>query len=218
MAPPEHEAKKHVPAAEPGMANAKLRGVFRLQPDERLAFFRGFLRHPQAVASIVPSSRFLERRLARLTHANQARVLVELGPGTGGTTRAMLAAMPPDATLLAIEINPRFVALLKAHRDPRLIVHHGSAEHLRAALAAHGLAQANAVLSGIPFSTMPARLGRRILQEVWESLAGGGCFVAYQFRGRVATLARDIMGKPEAAIEPLNVPPVRIYRWTKPTT
>lgn len=213
----EHKPQGRAAAADQGAApSQKLQGgILHLQPDNRLAFFRGFLRHPQAVGSIVPSSRFLERRLVALTEAARARVVVELGPGTGGTTRAVLAAMPEDARLLAIEINPHFVSLLRTNRDHRLIVHQGSAEHLSEALAAHGLKRADAVLSGIPFSTMPASLGRRILQAVWQNLAPGGHFVAYQFRGRVAALARNIMGKPEAAIEPFNVPPVRIYRWTK---
>lgn len=187
-----------------------------LQPDNRLAFFRGFLRYPHMVGSVVPSSRFLERRLVALAGLAQARLVVELGPGTGGTTRAMLNAMPEASKLLAVEINPHFVSLLKANRDPRLIVHHGSAEHVYEAIVARGLPQADAVLSGIPFSTMPAALGRRILHAVWGCIAPGGRFVAYQFRGRVAALARDIMGRPEVAIEPFNVPPVRIYRWIKP--
>ena len=188
----------------------------RPQPDKRLAFLQGFLRQPQQVGSVIPSSRFLERRLVRLGEVARARVAVELGPGTGGTTRAMLRALPEHAKLLAIEINAEFAAMLREEcADPRLIVHQGSAEHIRETLAAHGLREADVVISGIPFSTMSDALGERILREVRDTLAPGGCFVAYQFRDRVATLGRGILGHPEVDIEPLNVPPVRVYRWRR---
>jgi phospholipid N-methyltransferase len=188
----------------------------RPQPDRRLAFLQGFLRQPHQVGSVIPSSRFLERRLVRIGEVRSASVAIELGPGTGGTTRAMLRALPEHGRLLAIEINPEFAALLREEcDDPRLIVHQGSAEHIRETLSAHGLRPADAVISGIPFSTMPGALGERILREIREALAPGGRFVAYQFRDRVATLGRSIFGPPTVDIEPLNVPPVRVYCWRK---
>jgi phospholipid N-methyltransferase len=188
----------------------------RPQADKRLAFLQGFLRQPHQVGSVIPSSRFLERRLVRIGAVSEAAVAVELGPGTGGTTRAILRALPEHGKLLAIEINADFAALLRQEcRDPRLIVHRGSAEHIRETLAAHGMGEADVVISGIPFSTMPGKLGARILHEVRDALAPGGRFVAYQFRDRVATLGRTILGRPAVDIEPLNVPPVRVYCWRR---
>ncbi|MDA8165036.1 MAG: methyltransferase type 12 [Desulfobacteraceae bacterium] len=181
-----------------------------------LAFLKGFLRRPELVASVVPSSRFLERRLIAAALISQARLVVELGPGTGGTTRAMLEALPSASKLLAIEITPEFIPLLKAQGDPRLIVHPGSAEHIREALAVHGLSRPDVVISGIPFSTMPPDLGRRILAAVWACLPPGGHFIAYQFRDKVALLGRPLLGKPETDLELRNVPPVRIFHWRKP--
>lgn len=52
------------------------------QPDHRFAFLQGFLERPKEVGSIIPSSRFLERRIVRAARADTAKVLVELGPGT----------------------------------------------------------------------------------------------------------------------------------------
>lgn len=189
----------------------------RLQPDKRLAFLQGFLRHPQRVGSVIPSSRFLERRIVEVAGLAEARVVVELGPGTGGTTRALLRSLARDAKLLAIDVAPQFVSLLREHADPRLIAHIGSAADLAEILEHYGLGRPDVVVSGVPFSTMPPALGRSILRSVWSSLAPGGCFVAYQFRDRVALLNREIAGRPEVAVELLNVPPMRIYRWRKPT-
>jgi len=183
---------------------------------ERIQFLRGFLKRPKEVGSIIPSSRFLERRVVRAAGAAGVRCAVELGPGTGGTTRALLRALPPAATLLAIEINPRFARLLRQIPDPRLVVHEGSAAEIEEALRAHGLPAPDLVVSGIPFSTMPRRLGTAILRSAHESLAPGGRFVAYQVRDRVETLGREVFGPAAVQRELLNVPPMRVYRWDKP--
>jgi phospholipid N-methyltransferase len=188
----------------------------RPQPDKRLAFLHGFLQRPQLVGSVIPSSRFLERRIVELSAIDAAHTVVELGPGTGGTTRAILRALPRDSRLCAIEISPQFVSLLRSNSDPRLTVHHGSAEHIQKALDHHGLSNPDVVLSGIPFSTMSFALGQRIIRSVWSSLAPGGQFVAYQFRDRVSVLGREILGAPKVEVELRNVPPMRVYCWRKP--
>lgn len=187
-------------------------------PDDRhsLAFFRGFLRKPEVVGSVIPSSRFLERRIVEMAELATARCVVELGPGTGGTTRALLRAMPGDGRLLAIELEQDFVELLAGFADPRLLPRQGSAEAIGRLLADSGLPAADAVISGIPFSTIGDDNGRAVIDAVWESLAPGGRFVAYQFRDRVAQVARPRMGKPEAARELRNIPPMHVYCWRKP--
>lgn len=187
------------------------------EADRALRFFQGFLREPQQVGSVIPSSRFLERRIVNLGGVAHARTVVELGPGTGGTTHALLRALPADARLLAVEIDAHFATALRRDiHDARLLVHEGSAEHLGATLAAHSLPAPEVIVSGIPFSTMPAPIGEAILRSVWDALAPGGRFVAYQFRDRIAVLGRDILGHPEVDVELLNVPPMRVYRWRKP--
>jgi phospholipid N-methyltransferase len=188
---------------------------FRPQPDARLDFLRGFLRDPQQVGSVIPSSRFLERRVVTLAGVRTSRLVVELGPGTGGTTRAVLRELPRHAKLLCIEIDPHFIALLRRNTDPRLVIHQGSAADLCGILASHGLAGVDAVISGIPFSTMDRELGRRIVEQIHDALRPGGRFIAYQVRGRVGELGRAAFGAPETLREFRNIPPMRIYRWRK---
>jgi phosphatidylethanolamine/phosphatidyl-N-methylethanolamine N-methyltransferase len=185
------------------------------QPDHRFAFLQGFLERPKEVGSIIPSSRFLERRIVRAARVDTAKVIVELGPGTGGTTRALLRAMDPSARLLAVEVNPRFVALLRRIDDPRLMVHHGDAAEISVALDKYDLPTPDVILSGIPFSTMARGTGRDILQSVYDSLHPGGLFVAYQVRDRVESLGREIFGRARVQTEIFNVPPIRVYRWEK---
>jgi phosphatidylethanolamine/phosphatidyl-N-methylethanolamine N-methyltransferase len=190
----------------------------RPDTDDRLQFLRGFLRKPQQVGSVIPSSRYLERRLVELAEVESCRLLVELGPGTGGTTRALLAALPADSRLLAVELDPEFAVRLEGFGDPRLTVHRGSADTLAAILAEHSLPAPDAVVSGIPFSTMERAAGRAIVRQIHDALAPGGRFVAYQLRGRVGELGAELFGPPEVVLEPLNLPPARIYRWRKPAS
>lgn len=189
----------------------------RPQRDEKLTFLQGFLREPKGVGSVIPSSRFMERRLVEVAGLATADSVVELGPGTGGTTRAFLKAMPAGSALMAIELDGLFADHVRsAVRDPRLVVHQGSAEDIVETLAAYRQKSPQAVISGIPFSTMPADLGLRIVEAVREALAPGGCFVAYQFRDVVARHARQVFGAPEyERMEFLNVPPMHVWRWRK---
>lgn len=181
----------------------------------RLAFFAGFLRNPQEVGSVIPSSRFLEQRIMTAAGLADAQLVVELGPGTGGTTRAILSQLPSSAKLLTIDMSPEFIDLLNSIPDPRLINHLGSAEDLAQILKDRNLGAPDAVISGIPFSTMPSEIGHNVVMAIRASLADRGRFVAYQFRGEVANITRPIMGEPESTMEWRNVPPMRVYRWLK---
>jgi phospholipid N-methyltransferase len=181
----------------------------------RLAFLRAFLRSPRGVGSIVPSSRFLERRLVARGAVAAATTIVELGPGTGGTTRAILRAMPRHARLLCIEIDPQLHGLLRRIKDPRLIVHLGSAEQLQEILSRYGLPAPDVVISGIPFSTMDRTVARRILDGLSAVLTHGGLFVAYQLRDRVAQLCSPPLELTSVELEVLNVPPMRVFCWEK---
>lgn len=183
--------------------------------DDRVLFLQEFLKNPLQVASIIPSSRFLERRVVELAEIGSARTIVELGAGTGGTTRAMLGAMPSCARLLSIEINPRFCGLLGHIEDRRLIMHCGSAHELQEILSLYGLPAPEVVVSGIPFSTMSRPAGSRILEAISSVLVPGGRFVAYQVSKQVEDLARPLFGPARVAVEVLNIPPLRLYRWEK---
>lgn len=183
--------------------------------DDQLAFLRAFLRSPRQVASIVPSSPFLERRLIALGAVAGAATIVELGPGTGGTTRAILRAMPRHARLLCIEIDQQLHKRLRRIDDLRLIAHLGSAEQLRETLSRYGLPAPDVVISGIPFSTMAPAAARRILDAISDVLAHGGHFVSYQVRDRVPQLCGPGLELTRVELELLNIPPLRVSRWRK---
>lgn len=184
---------------------------------DMLTFLRGFVRDPKGVASVIPSSRWLERHVIRNARAESAKCVVELGPGTGGMTRRMLSTIGPQARMLAIELEPAFHAHVRSTiPDARLSVELGSAERLEEFLAARRLPAPDAVISGIPFSTMPADVGDRIAAAIGRALAPGGRFVAYQWTPVVAERTIPYLGEPLREWEPLNVPPMRVFTWVKP--
>ncbi|MGM0951883.1 MAG: class I SAM-dependent methyltransferase [Pseudomonadota bacterium] len=180
------------------------------------AFFLGFLREPGQVGSVIPSSRFLEQRIVEASNLPDALRVVELGPGTGGTTQTFLRHLGQDARLLSIELSPFFHELLGEIDDPRFINHLGSAEDLAEILASHDMEQPDVVISGIPFSKMPEAVGTRVAQAVNDNLAENGRFIAYQFRSDVASITEPVMGAPASnALELRNIPPMRVYSWFK---
>jgi|GEM_PF-198105 len=184
----------------------------------RLAFFLEFLRYPLQIGSVTPSSRFLEQRLMKTADFSSAPTIVELGPGTGGTTRAILRAMSPQARLLCIEINPHFYRLIGGIGDRRLTVHLGNACDLRQILDHYGLGAPDVIISGIPFSTMSRHTGSEILATISAQLAPNGRFVAYQASDRVSDLCQPYLGTGRMEVELLNIPPMRVFRWEKADT
>jgi len=177
-----------------------------------LLFARNFFRHPRMLGSIVPSSRFLIRELLSPVDWTRARVIVEYGPGVGGITAEVLRRMRPDALLIAIEMNPDFVSYLRgALTDPRLRVVEGSAESVDEILGRFGQHQADYIISGIPFSTIPAPLRERILRKTRAVLAPGGAFLVYQFSTRVLADLKRTFGYVARRFEPLNVLPAHLF-------
>jgi phospholipid N-methyltransferase len=175
-------------------------------------FALNFFRHPMMLGSIVPSSRFLIRQLLEPVDWGQARVIVEYGPGVGVITTEVLRRMGPDTLLIAIETNPDFVSYLRdSIKDERLHVVEGSAESVDEILRRYGQSNASYVISGIPFSTIPAPVRERILLKTCEVLKPGGSFLVYQFSSRVLQDLQRIFRYVRRKFEPLNVLPAHLF-------
>ena len=194
---------------------------FEMEPDTKkarrpLTFLAGFLRHPKEVGSVIPSSRTLIRRILQFGGVEEARTIVELGPGTGVITKPMLRAMPADSRVVGMEINPLYIRTLREDiADPRFTVHEGAVIGLPEALGKIGTETADLVISGIPFSTLERAEAIRTLENVRDHLAPGGRFLAYQFRSEVKRLADPVFGPGETHQGYWNIPPMRIYVWQR---
>ena len=184
----------------------------RTRTGDALLSARNFFRHPRMLGSIVPSSRFLIKQLLQPIDWNQARVIVEYGPGVGVITAEILRRMRPDAILVAIELNPDFVSHLRSTLpDERLKVVEGSAEAVGEILERLGRGKADYIISGIPFSTIPAQIRERILRNTSAALAPGGAFLVFQFSTRVLEDLQRVFHYVRRKFEPLNVLPAHLF-------
>jgi phosphatidylethanolamine/phosphatidyl-N-methylethanolamine N-methyltransferase len=153
-------------------------------------FFKGFLKHPVMVGSIIPSSRRTVQKMLAPVNWDECKLFVEYGPGVGTFCQPVLDRLRKDATLLVIDTNPDFIDFLRKHfRDSRFIAVHGSAADVNEIIGEFGFENADYVLSGLPFSTLPGDLGPKIAAETAKAIRSGGAFLVYQFRAR----ARDFM-------------------------
>jgi len=184
----------------------------RAPSGDLLLFARNFFRHPRMLGSIVPSSRFLIKQLLEPINWARARVIVEYGPGVGGITAEVLRRMRSDAALIAIETNPDFVSYLRSTiSDRRLQVVQASAADVQEILRRLGHLRADYIISGIPFSTIPAPLRERILRSTHDVLEPRGAFLVYQFSSRVFDDLKRIFGYVGRRFEPLNVLPAHLF-------
>lgn len=178
-------------------------------------FFRQFVKHPGMVGSVIPTSSIVVNRMLDRVDWHRCRLFVEYGPGVGTFTHAVLDRLHPDATLLAIDLNLDFVAYLEAQSaDPRLKVVHGSAADVRRFIKEAGHDQADYILSGLPFSTLPAGVGEAICAETRAALAPGGTFMVYQYSRYVLRLLDPLFDDVEHERAWRNIPPCRIFRAT----
>lgn len=179
-------------------------------------FFRQFVKHPGMIGSVIPSSTSLVESMLDGVDWHNARLFVEYGPGVGTFTRPILDRLHPDATLLAIDLNLDFVAFLEAQiDDPRLKVVNGSAADVRRFIAEAGHRQADYVLSGIPFSTLPDGVGEHICGETRAALRPDGAFLVYQYSAYVRQFLLGNFDAVDQRMEWRNIPPCRIFRAVK---
>jgi phospholipid N-methyltransferase len=175
-------------------------------------FFREFLRHPVMIGSIIPSSRrTIEAMLSRVDWQN-TKLFVEYGPGVGTFCATILERLAPDATLLVIDTNPVFVDYLRRKfADTRFIAVHGSASDVNEIVTAHGFDKADYVLSGLPFSTLPAGVGPAIAKATHDVLRPGGAFLIYQYSPHVLRLIEPLFERIERDLEWWNIPPCGLF-------
>ena len=179
----------------------------------KLALFaRNFVKHPMMLGSVIPSSRFLVSEVLGRIDWNRAKTIVEYGPGVGNFTAEILKHLPADGRLIAIEMNREFVDFLRRElKDPRLLVVRGSAADVQRILRDDGRDAADYIISGIPFSTMPAEVRESVLRASRDALAPDGAFLVYQFSARVRRDLKRIFGSVEQRFEPLNILPAQLF-------
>ncbi len=146
-------------------------------------FLQEWLGNPRRTGSIVPSSRQLAKAMARWLPASPASFVLELGPGTGIITEALLQHGLPEEKLIAIENNPKLAGLLRK-RFPRANVIVGDAWHLDELLRdrPRPVESVGAVISSLPLLNFSVEKAEALAQKIRVVLEPQGNWVQFTYR------------------------------------
>src|ERR1700720_4639485 len=181
----------------------------RIPLDDEGRFIRSWIEKPLSIGAVTPSGRALARAMAAYVDPNSSGPVVELGPGTGPVTEALVAAGVAPSRLGLVEFNPSFCRILQS-RYPEATLVQGDAYSLRRLLETLLLQPAAAVVSGLPLVTKPIRMRWRLIRDAFDLMLPGAPFV--QFTYSVASpLPRRFGGFSVEASERvwMNIPPAR---------
>lgn len=180
-------------------------------------FFKGFIKHPVMVGSIIPSSNATVNKMLEPVKWDECDLFVEYGPGVGTFCGPVLSKLKPGGTLIVIDLNEDFINYLqRVITDSRFVAVHGSAADVNDIINAHGFEKANYILSGLPFSTLPGDLGDIIARETGKAIQSGGAFLVYQFRARARDFMRPYFDKIDNGFSPWNILPCHLFwGWKK---
>jgi len=172
-------------------------------------FIRQALANFKNVGAVAGSSRFLVERMLKPVDFNETLNIVELGPGGGNFTRAILKKMTSESKLLAYEINDSFYKELSGRiHDKRFSLKHDSA----AAIAQDfETGTGDVVVSSLPLAMMPVTVKNEILEASFRALKPGGLYLQYQYSRNDLALVKGYFPGLKTRLAPVNIPPAIVY-------
>ncbi len=146
-------------------------------------FLLEYLKNPRKIGAIAPSGNGLSRKMVKPIDFRAAKVIVEYGSGTGAFTRELVIRRKIDTTLILIEQNEDFCRVLNEifQNQPNLHIIHGSAEYVNCYLSAYGFQEADYIVSGLPFTSLPQNISSSILAETRKAIGHNGTFITFQY-------------------------------------
>jgi phosphatidylethanolamine/phosphatidyl-N-methylethanolamine N-methyltransferase len=183
--------------------------------DDEVRFIRSWIERPLSTGAVAPSSKILARTMARYVDPNSSGPVVELGPGTGPVTEALVEAGVDPSRLVLVEFNPTFCRLLRA-RYPEATLVQGDAYSMRRLLEQLLLQPAAAVVSGLPLMTKPIKMRLRLLRDAFELMLPSAPFVqfTYSVASPVPTRLKGFSVEASERIW-MNLPPARVWVYRK---
>jgi phosphatidylethanolamine/phosphatidyl-N-methylethanolamine N-methyltransferase len=182
-----------------------------LRLDDEMRFIRTWLENPLSTGAVMPSSKALARTMASYVNPDSTGPVIELGPGTGPVTEALVNRGVDPKRLVLVEFDADFARLLRS-RYPAATVVQGDAYRLRRLLSETVREPAAAVVSGLPLVTKPLRTRLRLLSDALSLLATGGPFIQFTY-APVPPIPKGLSGIQAEASETiwLNLPPARVW-------
>jgi len=194
---------------------SSVRALKKPRLDDEVRFLRSWIEKPLHMGAVMPSGKILARTMAQYVDVDSSAPVVELGPGTGAITNALIEHGVDQKRLVLVEYNPGFCALLR-DRYPQATVVQGDAYTLRDSLWDVLKVPAAAVVSGLPLVTKPMLTRLKLIRDAFAALAPGAPFV--QFTYSVAPpIPKSLPGVSTEASERIwmNLPPARVWVYRK---
>lgn len=176
-------------------------------------FIREYIRHPRSVGAVIPSSRQLAKQIATPIYFDKASCIIEYGAGTGVFTQELISNKRPETLLLVIEANESFYKTLQSKYGHLERVHiiHGSAEHVAQYIRQYEVPKVDYVVSGLPFTSLPAALSSLILGQTAEVLGQEGKFITFQYSKVKHNFFRTFFADIQIKKVNCNVPPAYVF-------
>ena len=187
-----------------------------LRLDDEVRFIRSWLEKPLSIGAVTPSGRFLARTMARYVDIDSPGPVIELGPGTGPVTEALVERGVDPARLVLVEFNPVFCRLLRS-RYPEATVVQGDAYSLKRLLESLLKEPAAAVVSGLPLLTKPVKTRLRLINEAFALLHREAPFIQFTYSMTTPPIPKGLSGVKTEASERIwmNLPPARVWIYRK---
>jgi phosphatidylethanolamine/phosphatidyl-N-methylethanolamine N-methyltransferase len=184
--------------------------------DDEVSFLRSWLERPLSTGAVTPSGKVLCRAMARYVDPDSDGPIVELGPGTGPVTEALVEAGVAPSRLVLVEFNPAFCRILRT-RYPAATVVQGDAYSLRRLLETLLIQPAAAVVSSLPLVTKPIKQRLRLIGDAIDLMVPGAPFVQFTYLV-AAPLPKRLGGFAVEASERIwmNIPPARVWIYRRP--
>lgn len=182
---------------------------------DQFRFLKGLATLPGKTGAVAPSGAALARLMASTVDPADPLPVLELGPGTGVVTRALIERGIVPAKIIALEFNPTFAALISA-RMPGVRVTIGDAYNLDASLPEGSRGPFSAVVSSLPLLTRPEEDRIALLEDALDRMPPGGCFI--QFSYSLFPPVRPIRGRFGVETSKwvmMNLPPARVWLYRR---
>lgn len=195
------------------VAPRKVRKDIDLEDEAR--FLKGWIENPLKTGAVAPSGKALAQKMAAVVDPMEPGPVVELGPGTGPVTQALLQRGVPPERLYLVEYSKDFAGLLR-QKFPGVTIIEGDAYALGQTLSGIVTDKLSAVVSSLPLLTRPERERGKLLREAFDLMKPGAPFVQFTYMNNSPVPLEDDF---EAAVSQRiwkNLPPARVWTYRRP--
>ncbi|MFJ7755073.1 class I SAM-dependent methyltransferase [Peribacillus muralis] len=180
------------------------------------SFLFQFMKNPKTVGAVLPSSGFLGDKMIEGIDFNEAKYIVEYGPGTGIFTEKLVKKRNDGTVILLVENNKEFYLVLKQKfkKESNIFIVYGSALNIEQYIKKFNIPYVDYVISGLPFASLPKKISSEILSNTTKILKKDGQFITFQYTKYKKAFIEKFFNKIDIKKEYRNLPPAYVFNCT----